>query len=723
MDDKIISFFEASKKNNVSYDEFVRNFNLRGEKNLKKLKRSLDRLVSSGTLYFDSKENTYMLFENSNMYKGILLIDNKGRYYISDKGNKLSISDTNLNNALYGDFVLVSFDMKKNCYYVKDILKRDSNRYVSEVVLFNGELCIHDNRFGYLEIANRNRYFIPGSLVLIEKKNNNMADIIEYICHKDDANSDILSIVYNHGFSNDFNSYIKNELESIPTSLSQDVIDYELSHGRVDLRDKDIVTIDCDSTKDIDDGVYVEKNDDGTVSLYVCIANVSHYVKDGSALSVRIKESGTSVYPPSCVIPMLPRELSNGICSLNPNQDRLAMCFKSTFDNNGNVIDFDFFRAVINSKLKMTYSNVDKILENDEMVSGYERFHKQLLMMEKLYLQIENKFYRDGFLEFDSVENEYVLDDKNKIIDIVKSKDGIGSRIIEFFMLITNKNITEYFSDLGINLVYRVDDEPNYNKIGDVIELLQDKKYLDNSIDVYDGDKKKEFYKKKELQRLLMSIKKIPYNDVFSQKLIHTMSKACFSANNIGHYPLGFNYYAQFTSPIRRGGDWRNHTIIDYYLDSSRNVEATNNRFSKEVLEREAIVYSEREKEADVVEAEVKQMMLVDYINNHMEEINSKDLIGRVLEITSSVKISLDNGIKGKINYQSGMCNVIGNDLVMGNEVILSVGDLITTKISGVGKKNGEIFLSLNKNLERNFNNGKKKSEKKVKIREHNPGY
>ena len=471
----IISFLESNNrnKNNYSYDELVRAFKIRGEKNLKKLKRSLDRLISSGTLYYDDRENTYMLFKYSNMYKGMLLLDNKGRYYISDNNNKIVISNSNIGNATFGDFVLVGYDIKKSYYYVKNILKKDSNKYVSEVVYYNDEMCIHDSRFGYLEIANRDKYFIPGSLVLFEKKANNTANVIEYICHKDDPNSDILKIVYNHGFSNDFNNYVKRELEDIPDSVTEDVVDEEISLGRVDLRDKNFVTIDCDDTKDIDDGVYIEKNSDGTVSLYVGIANVSHYVKDGSALSSRIKETGTSVYPPSCVIPMLPRKLSDGICSLNPNVDRLSICFKTTFDNNGNVIDFDIFRAIINSKLKMSYSNVDNVLEKDEMVDGYEKFHKQLLMMEKLYYQIRNRFYKDGFLEFDSVGNEFILNDEKKIVDIIKSTDGIGARIIEFFMLSTNKNATEFFSNKGINLIYRVDAEPNYNKISDVIELLQ----------------------------------------------------------------------------------------------------------------------------------------------------------------------------------------------------------------------------------------------------------
>ena len=720
MYDMIIAFFEGSNKNSFVYEELIKKMNIKGENNLKTFKKSLDRLIADGLLYFNSSEKTFMLFRNStNMYRGTLLIDSKKRYYIIDNNSKYFINFNDLNNASYGDYVLVAYNMKRKRNEVKQVLKRDNNKYVAKVILFNGKLCISDDRFGILEIINGKEFkIVEGNLVLIEKKRDK-AYVDEVICHVDDANANILKVVYEHGFTNEFSNEVKKELDNIPSSLSNEDINSELILGRVDLRDKDMVTIDCDTTKDIDDGVYIEKNDDGTFSLYVCIADVSHYIKDGSALSARIKEVGTSVYPPGCVIPMLPRELSNGICSLNPHVDRFAICFKSTFDNNGNLLDFNIFKAVVNSKLKMTYSNVDKILEKNEMVSGYEKYYKQLLMMEKLYLKIQDIFYKNGFLEFGNSEIELILNDGDKVKEIVNSNQGIGAKIIEFFMLITNKNACEFFSNLGIPLIYRVDEEPDYNKISDVLVMLQDKKILSKDINALDKNgNMRDLYSKSELQKILFDLKKVYLPDSFYQMFIHTMSKARFSSDNIGHYPLGLPYYAQFTSPIRRGGDWRNHTILDYYLSHNGNVAATIERFNKKRLEDESIIFSNREKESIAVEAEATQMLLLEYFDLNKEEINKQELVGRIYEIGSNVRVLLENGVKGKIFIPINNSVIMNNDLYVGSDLLCSVGDIVSVKVDSVKYKTGEIIFLLDKNLKKEYGlNGKKKSKKKIKVR------
>lgn len=748
MYDEILAFFEGSNKISFVYEELIKKMNIRGEKKLKRFTKSLDRLIADGLLYFNSSEKTFMLFRNTtNMYKGTLLIDSKKRYYIIDNNSKYFINFNDLNNASYGDYVLVAYNMKRKRNEVKQVLKRDNNKYVAKVILFNGKLCISDDRFGILEIINGKEFkIVEGNLVLIEKKKNK-AYVDEVICHVDDANANILKVVYEHGFTNEFSDSVKEELKNIPSSLSNEEINSELILGRVDLRDKDMVTIDCDTTKDIDDGVYIEKNDDGTFSLYVCIADVSHYIKDGSSLAARIKEVGTSVYPPGCVIPMLPRELSNGICSLNPHVDRFAICFKSTFDNNGNLLDFNIFKAVVNSKLKMTYSNVDKILEKNEMVSGYEKYYKQLLMMEKLYLKIQDIFYKNGFLEFGDSEIELILNDEDKVKEIVNSNHGVGAKIIEFFMLITNKNACEFFSNLGIPLIYRVDEEPDYNKISDILVMLQDKKILSKDIKAFDKNgNKRDFYSKSELQKILFDLRKVYLPDSFYQMFIHAMSKARFSSDNIGHYPLGLPYYAQFTSPIRRGGDWRNHTILDHYLSHNGNDAATYNgndavthngndaathngndaatieKFDKKGLENEANTFSDKERKAEAVEAEVKQMLLLEYFDVNEEEINKQNLIGRIYEIGSSIKFLLENGVKGKIIIPINNYVIMNNDLYVGSDLLCSVGDIVSVKVDSVKYKTGEIIFLLDKNLKKEYGlNGEKKSKKKIKVREYLP--
>ena len=721
MDDKILELLQT-KKNKIafSFDEIVSMMGISGSKDTKKFKKALTRLISDGKLYYNYNDDNYMLFENSNMYKGILKIDDKKRYYIDDNNSKLVIDVDNLHHASYGDFVIVNYNMKKHGYEISKILKKDNNKYVGIIIHNDEGYHVYNEKVGILDIISSKVNLLEGNMVLINK-DNDRARVLEFICHKDDANADILRIVYEHGFTNEFSDEVKRELESIPSYLSDEVISEELSKGRVDLRDKDIVTIDCDTTKDIDDAVYIEKNNDGTISLYVCIANVSHYVKDGSSLASRIKEVGTSVYPPGCVIPMLPRELSNGICSLNPNVDRLAICFKSTFNKNGNLVDFDIFKAIINSKKKMTYSDVDKILEDDTMVSGYQKFYKQLLMMEKLYLIIQNNFYKNGYLEFQSSELDLYLDSRDRIEKLDKNIQGTGAKIIEFFMLITNKNACEYFSKLGIPLVYRVDDKPNFGKISDVISMLQNKNYLSDKFRVFDDEDEYANYSKEEIQGVLANLKDTVMPEVFYQMLIRTMSKAKFSTVNIGHYPLGLSHYAQFSSPIRRGGDWRNHTILDYYLET-KDSDKVKRRFPMDSLVREAESYSNREREAEDVEREANQMLILDYLDENMDKFNEKELVGRISSINNNIRVLLDNGIKGKIEIPMDSCTLYGDDLYLGATNICSVGDLVSVKLLGVKFKTKEILFSLEKNLEKEYRlNGKEKSKEKVKVREYIP--
>lgn len=720
MDKKLISTLQnMNNKINFTCDELIRLLNIKGDNELKKFKRCLTRLISSGSLYYNYNDDTYMLFSNSNMHKGILKLDNKKRYYLVEDDSRYFVSSLNLHHASYGDYVIIGYNMKNHCYEVNKILEKDGNKYVALIVCDKGNFYAYDSKFGNLEIINKDDGLIEGSMVLIEKISD-QAKILEVICHKDDADASILRVVYEHGFTNEISAKERVELDSIPDSLSDEDVREAISSGVIDLRNLNLVTIDCDSTKDIDDGVCVHMNDDGTFSLYVCIADVSRYVKDGSALAVRVKDAGTSVYPGGCVVPMLPRKLSNGICSLNPGVYRYAICFKSLFNGNGDLISFDIFRSVIKSRKKMSYGMVDKVLENGNCISEYKDYYKQLLMLERLYLLIKNNFYNNGLLEFKNLEFEFDFDDSGKVIGLKKGVEGVSANIIEFLMLVTNKNACEYFSKLGIPLIYRVDEEPNYKKISEILDMLQKLNYLGNSISAYDDDGiLKTRYTKEELQTIIRGLDNVFMPEVFHQMFIRTMSKARFSVNNIGHYPLGMSYYAQFTSPIRRGGDWRNHTIIDYYLNSGKDVNMTRRRFPINSLMKEAIVYSDREREADIVSSEVNQMLLLNFLNENISYMRDITFMGRVSCIGNSVRVLIDYGISGKLDIPMEKYDICGNDLVCDNNIVCSVGDLVCVNISGVNLNTKEILLSLERNLEKEYNNGKEKSEKKVKVRKY----
>lgn len=678
---------ETKNKLNFSYEELIKILNAKG-RNKSKLKVLLDKLVKDGIIGYNERENTYASIENSELEKGIIIKDAAGIYYLETDKKKIRIQPENLKDATIGDLVVVEFHHKKKNYVVKQILKSDERSYIANIILRNGTLYAKSDKIDELEVIPYPN-LVDGSIVLI-KKFQGKAKIEQIICHKDDANADILKIAYKHNFDLSYSEKMKQELKNIPEQLSEEDINELLKQDIVDLRDELFITIDCDSTKDVDDAVAIYQKTNKDIVLITPIALVPYFVTDDMSLSQRPKKQATSVYPPGCVLPMLDRKISNGICSLNENTDRLSLCIETIYDCHGNFKEIKPYIGLINSKKKAYYSKVNQALEEGIIDEDYKKFYKELLLMQKLYLLIERRFRKQGFLEFDIKELELEVNDKFELVGLNQRPSQTAEKIIEFFMLTSNIQLTKYMSELGLNLVYRVDPTPDEIKLNNTIGFLKNKEVIEIS--------KIRNFDNFDIQEILKQLQEVPspQREVYNRLLVRALQKAYYSPNNIGHYPLGQECYGQFTSPIRRGPDWRNISILLYYL-KTKSVKATNKKFPIPMLEKEAKIYSERERAAAEVETECKKMIIANFVKQNLDITSNYTYHGVISDVSANyLHIVLENGIEGKLNISQLPNDDYNTDTsftLKGKNNTYMVGDQIDVQIFEVDERTNELYF------------------------------
>jgi len=679
MREEIISILKD--KNTMSMDIDTLSKKL-GIKNKSNLQEELNKLVKEGILDYSSKKNKYLLFENSHLYKTrIGITDKQGNTTVEVNGNKILISKKNLKGATYND--LVAIDIDNNSYgIVTRILERDNNNYVGEIVTINNKLYIKDKRLGIIELPS-NIGYVEGQKILLHHFDGKIT-IKEIIGHKNDPNIDIKTILYDHGFSDEFDNNVKDELKKIPTELTEKEINKELEKGRVDYRKEKIITMDCDDTKDIDDGLSIKRLNNGNFELKVFIADVSHYIKENSAIDEEAYKRATSVYPPSSVSPMLDHKISNGICSLNPLVNRLAMCYTTIFDSTGKVIDFKVEEAIINSKKKMSYSAVNEILEKEEIKEDYLEYLKEIYLMYELSLLINKNLLNNGYLNFLSSESQITLDEEGKPVEVTKRPTGPAQTIIEMFMLITNIELTNYAYYLGLPWIFRIHDEPNQDKLITTYKILNQNNYLNN--------KEKKKYSNADIQKTIKLLSDKENAEIFSKLFITCQSKAKYSTENIGHYAIGATLYSHNTSPIRRYPDLINQRIIKSFLHHG--LDYTIDKYSD--LKEQAIHCSIQEREAEKVERESCDLKKAEYMEKHIGETHT----GYISYVGQhGLWIVLDNSIEGFIHI-----NNLPKDKYKYTEEILSligkkhqynIGDKIEIKVKSADKETRNIDFAI----------------------------
>lgn len=662
----------------------------------KSLQNTLDEMVSDGILYYSDKKKKYLLLENSHLVKGTLSLNEKGfGFIIINKDTKdVYVNEKNINGAQDGDLVLFEYlnkDKERPEGRIIKTIKRNYEPLVGEVILVDGEYFVKPDRKGaniYIPRDNLNGA-VEGHKVVVTplKEGNRVGKITKIIGHKNDVGVDILSFVYEYNFSPSFPDEVVEELDDIPSYLTEEEINKELSSGRRDLRSEEIFTIDGSDTKDIDDAISLSKLDDGKYKLGVHIADVSYYVKEGTKLDDEAYFRGTSVYLVDRVLPMLPHKLSNGICSLNENEDRFAFSCEMIIDDKGDIGHYEIFKSIIRSRKKMTYEEVNKILEENTTSEDYKPFEKTLLLMNELSKILRKKMIRRGYIEFESTEAKIKVDENCHPTHIESRVQRSGEELIENFMIAANETVASSIYYKNLPGIYRVHDKPDEKRLGEFMKFLSLHGYVVNGKNKIDNPK--------DLQHILSQLEEVPEVRVLHDMAIRSQAKAVYSDINIGHFGLGSKCYSHFTSPIRRYPDLILHRLLkDYNYNYSDRIISER----KEELPIECEHCSIREQEAQNCERDVDKMKKAEYMMDHIGEVYD-GIISGVVEFGFFVE--LENTIEGLVKAESikGDYYVFDNDLMAligkNSKKKYSFGDKVKVKVTRADKDRSEIDFEI----------------------------
>ena len=536
MKDSILEILNNSNKA-LTVEEIDDRLNIKSIEETKKFLSLLNELEEEGEIYHSNK-NKYMIFNNGPLKKGVIRMNKKGFGFVEVEGSEdIFISIDNINNALHNDVVVVEVLSRKEDGRLEGrilrTIKRDLSTVVGEI-LYKGNECTvipDDNKLKVeliVQTEGENLGLVDGHKVVVRidkliQKGKYLCSLEKIIGHKNDPGVDILSIVYNYEIKDTFDEETIAELDNIP----EEVLESEKKCRR-DLTNEVIFTIDGDDTKDIDDAISIEKLDNGHYKLGVHIADVSYYVKEGSAIDNEAMMRGTSVYLVDRVIPMLPHKLSNGICSLNPNVERLAMSCVMEIDEKGKTVDYEIFESLIKSKIQMTYKKVNQVIEEDIIPEGYEPYADKLKLMNELSLIVRKEKNNRGYIDFDVKEAKILVDERCHPTDIILRNRGRGENIIEDFMICANECVATHIYYMTLPFIYRVHEYPKEEKIRNYLSYLQTMGITVNA-NIKDVSPK-------SMQRLLYGLKKEKHYQVLSSQLLRSMQKAVYMPQHLVHY-------------------------------------------------------------------------------------------------------------------------------------------------------------------------------------------
>lgn len=650
MREKIIEVLKQSEP--IFYDPIKLNdmIGLKTVEEYKVLCETLDILVDEAILY-KSKKDKYSLFENSHLLKGTIMINKAGNGFVTTTLKKDTlVRYENLNGALNGDTVVVELLKNETEGVIVRVIKRNTKVFVGTFFKKDEKhyvRALNKKGIDILIPEDKTKGAVDGHIVVVkpsddvnEKKY--VGEVTEIVCHKDDvvrdANDDIGMniILYENGFNPKFSELCEDEATKLNVPITEkDIV------GRKDLRDKIIYTIDGADTKDIDDAVSYEQLQNGNSLVGVHIADVSKYVKEGSIIDQEAYERGTSVYLTDRSVPMLPRSLSNGICSLNPETDRLAVSCLMEIDHRGEVVDFELCESVIRSRIKMTYDKVNDILDNDNYDLEYAPYVDSLKGLKKIADIRRKRRVSNGAIEFRGIEAKIIVDEHNVPIDIIKVVQKSGNKLIEDLMLLANETVTRAADLKMAPFIYRVHGEPNKEKTEKLIAFLQKRGLNIKKLQDYN----------RQFQNIVDEINRKSSGEeaeVLNQLAIRSNAKAIYSSKNIGHFGLALEQYCHFTSPIRRYPDLMVHRILKALVltvPTSMEIEKYAN-----MVERMAMHCSDKEKDADNCERDADKRKKAEYMENNYIDAEFNGVISSVQQY--GVFVTLPNTIEGLISIE-----------------------------------------------------------------------
>ncbi|MDF2987309.1 MAG: ribonuclease [Eubacterium sp.] len=613
----------------------------------------LNELEEEGRI-FKTHANRYGMPSRLNLVAGRIQGHERGYGFLIPDDEMLEdifISADSLNGAMHGDKAVARVNKKSSADRRMEgeiirIIKRSNTTLVGTfekslsfgfVVPDNkrisGDIFISKSEFNG---AKKGQKVVVEILKYPEQRRNAEGRVIEIIGDANQPGTDILSIIKSYNLEEEFPADVMTQAENVSDTVTEAML-----KGRRDLRGLRMVTIDGEDAKDLDDAVSVEMLPNGNYRLGVHIADVTNYVTENSPLDMEALNRGTSVYLVDRVIPMLPRKLSNGICSLNPQVDRLSFTVMMEIDKNGKVYNHEIFESVINIDERMTYTNVYKILaeHNEELIERYKHVVPDFHIMHELAMLLRKKRFQRGAIDFDFDEAKVVLDEKGKPIAVKRYEITIANQIIEEFMLICNETVAEHFFWTNTPFVYRIHEDPDEEKITALNEFLYNLGYSIKGINKIHP---------RALQDLLEKVKGTPQERIISTVMLRSLQKAKYSSESVGHFGLAAKYYCHFTSPIRRYPDLIIHRIMKLYLKGQMTEQKIAQLES--ILPEIAKQCSERERAADEAERESEDLKKVEYMKAHEGEVFK----GIIANVTSfGMFIELDNTIEGLVRMSS----------------------------------------------------------------------
>ncbi len=657
----------------------------------------LDELIRDGKIEV-SKRGKYRIAEMP-LLTGRLVGNARGFGFVEVEGREedIFISESNMASAIHGDTVQISLLPEKTGKRREGVVVKVLGHEVTELVgtyqkSRNFGFVVPDNRKITRDIFIPTEYSggaVNGHKVVVEITDYGSADkkpegrIREIIGHINDPGTDILSVVYGYEIPMEFPERVMNQAERMPLEVSE-----ADRAGRLDLRDWQIVTIDGEDAKDLDDAISLTKEGE-IYHLGVHIADVTNYVQENSALDREALKRGTSVYLVDRVIPMLPHRLSNGICSLNQGVDRLALSCLMDVDQKGNVVDHKIAETVIRVDRRMSYTSVQKILEGDgEETKEYEEQAPMFFLMEELAKILRNKRKKRGSIDFDFPESKILLDGEGHPVEIAPYDRNTATKIIEDFMLLANETVAEDFFWREMPFIYRTHDTPDPEKIQQLALFINNFGYaIKNTRDEIHP---------KELQKLLTKIEDSPEEALISRLTLRSMKRAQYTVDCTGHFGLAAKYYCHFTSPIRRYPDLEIHRIIKETLRG----KMTESRIShyNGILEEVAAHASQTERRADEAERDVEKMKKAEYMESHVGEcyegvISGITNWGFYVELPNTVEgmVHVTNLYDDRYYYREETFDLAGAD----TGKVYKLGQKVRIRVLGADKKSNEIDFEI----------------------------
>lgn len=660
------------------------------QKKRKLYKQIVNSWEEDGEIYL-KRNGKYTLPEKEGFLRGEISIGNGNFGFLDIPGEKsVFIPGNYLNTAMNGDTVLIRI--------LKDSKSPDKSREgeVYKIVKRDRDIIVgvfeKSMNFGFVRPKNAPRDIYiskkktkgakTGDLVAVkiyfwgDREKKPEGEVVSIIGNPQDTQTLISALLIDNGIQEKFSSEVIKEVDRIEEDFSEEL------ENRKDLRHLNIVTIDGADAKDLDDAVYVEKTDLG-YKLYVSIADVSYYVKEGTELDTEALKRGNSIYLVDRVIPMLPRKLSNNLCSLNPHEDKLTFTVEIDFDARGKVIGNDFYKSVIKSKYRMTYTDVNKIFEGDEeLIEKYSPVHKIFTEMLELSHIIRNTKKRRGSIDFELPEIKVVLDENKLVKKIEVRERGEAEKLIEDFMVAANEVVAEKLFWEEIPAIYRVHEDPDKAKISVLNEsLAKFGYYIKNLDDLHPG----------KFQTIIEKTTGLPEGYLIHKLILRAMQRARYANKNLGHFGLASKYYLHFTSPIRRYSDLVVHRMLGRSIERfMKEKEKAKYMSSFEVI---STAISRTERIADKLEEDSVKIKLIEY----MQDKIGKTYIARLSGMNrNKIFMELENHIEVVYNVNTVRDNFVYDEenykiTDRKNNISYTMGDTLKVIVTGASYDRMEI--------------------------------